>query len=793
MASVRWSKVRRDLVALRTRTALVVASITVGVVAVGTIAGSQAVLDQALRDGYEAAQTSNAILYTDAPFDPSIVEVVRRIPGVAVAEGRHTVSVRLKTGDTWRQLQLTAVPDFRHQGVDVVLPASGAFPPKRGEILFERSVESVISVTAGQDVTIGLPNGRTKTVHVAGLAHEPGASPAYYFGRLNAYTTFDTLEDLGFGRDYQEVRIRAADPAVTRPQVQALADQVRFRLEKAGPAVSFSLIPAPGKHPAQELLDAIFIVLGGLGFLSLFVSGFLVANTIGVIMTQQTRQIGVMKAVGGSTRDIALLYMGLVSAYSALALLIAVPIAALTGLGLATFVTGLVNVDIHQAFIPVSAIAVEIAVGFLVPLLAALVPIVRGTRVTVHQAIRYTGVPETFGRGRLDRALQTIRGLPRPALLAVRNTFRRKGRLALTLIALAMGGAVFMSVFTVRQSLLGTLNETFRYFNYDVQLDLARPVRASSAIQQALAVPGAAYAEAWQYASAVRERPDGTETTALATFGLPSNAQTVRPIVEQGRWLLPGEGRALVVTANLLRDEPDLHIGDKVRLRIRDRTTDWTLVGVVQSPTMDPYLYVGSDALGGVTGESGRAGAILVGADPAAGISQADFATSLQERFEAAGIPVSGTTTRGNIVGTIETLFDTLIVLVTVMAVLLGVVGGLGLAGTMTMNVVERAREIGVLRAVGATDRSVVQIFLAEGAIVGVMGWLIGALVALPIGAVLADAIGNAFVQHPLSGSPSVVGVALWLVVVLLLSALGSAVPAWRASRITVREVLAYE
>ena len=522
MASVRWSKVRRDLVALRTRTVLVVASITVGVVAVGTIAGSQAVLDEALHDGYEAARTSNAILYTDAPFDPSIVEVVRRIPGVAVAEGRHTVSVRLKTGDTWRQLQLTAVPDFRHQGVDVVLPASGAFPPKRGEILFERSVESVINVTAGQDVTIGLPNGRTKTVHVAGLAHEPGASPAYYFGRLNAYTTFDTLEDLGFGRDYQEVRIRAADPAVARPQVQALADQVRFRLEKAGPAVSFSLIPAPGKHPAQELLDAIFIVLGGLGFLSLFVSGFLVANTIGVIMTQQTRQIGVMKAVGGSTRDVALLYMGLVSAYSALALLIAVPVAALTGLGLATFVTGLVNVDIHQAFIPVSAIAVEIAVGFLVPLLAALVPIVRGTRVTVHQAIRYTGVPETFGRGRLDRSLQAIRGLPRPALLAVRNTFRRKGRLALTLIALAMGGAVFMSVFTVRQSLLGTLNETFRYFNYDVQLDLAHPVRASSAIQQALAVPGAAYAEAWQYASAVRERPDGTETTALATFGLPS-------------------------------------------------------------------------------------------------------------------------------------------------------------------------------------------------------------------------------------------------------------------------------
>jgi putative ABC transport system permease protein len=263
--------------------------------------------------------------------------------------------------------------------------------------------------------------------------------------------------------------------------------------------------------------------------------------------------------------------------------------------------------------------------------------------------------------------------------------------------------------------------------------------------------------------------------------------------VEQGRWLLPGEGRSLVVTANLLRDEPDLHLGDTVRLKIRDRTTDWTLVGIVQSPTMDPYLYVGADALGAVTGEGGRAGVIVVSADPSSTQSQADFATALRDRLESAGIAVSGTNTRGNIVGTITTLFDTLVIIVSVMAVLLGVVGGLGLAGTMTMNVVERAREIGVLRAVGATDRAVLQIFLAEGAVVGLLGWMLGALVAIPIGAVLCDAIGNAFVQHPLSSSPSVVGIALWLVVVLVLSALGSMVPAWRASRLSVREVLAYE
>ena len=793
MGSVRWRKVARDLVRFRARTILVVASIAMGVFAVGTIAGGQALLDQSLRDGYALAKGSNAILYTANPFDRTLVEVIRDLPGVGVAEGRRTVSVRVKTGDTWRQLQLTAIPDYRHQDIDVVLPERGDFPPKRGEVLFERSATTIADLVIGGDAVIELPGGKEKQLKIAGFAHEPGASPAYYFGRLSAYVTFDTLEDLGFDRSFQEIRIRAANPSISQKKAQTLADQVRFRMEKAGPAITFALIPTPGKHPAQELLDAIFIVLAGLGFLSLLVSGFLVANTVAVIMTQQTRQIGVMKAVGAGTGDIAALYLVLVGAYATLALLIAIPLAALAGYALAVFVTGLVNLDVQRVFVPVEAIELEILVGLVVPLLAAVVPVIRGTRVTVHQALRYTGVAETYGHGRIDRIVQAIRGLPRPMLLAVRNTFRRKGRLTLTLAALALGGAVFMTVFTVRDGLLTTMQDTFEYFNYDVQLDLTTPTRASAVTSQALSVPGAKYAEGWQYATALRVRPDGSESGALASFGLPADTQTVRPIVERGRWLLPGEGNALVVTANLLREEPDLKLGDTVRLKIRDRSSEWTLVGIVQSPTMEPFLYMSSDRLGAVTGTEGRAGVVVVTADPTAGISQADFATALRNKLETSGIAVSGTTTSGNIAGTISTLFDTLVLVVTVMAVLLGVVGGLGLAGTMTMNVVERSREIGVLRAVGATDLAVLQIFLTEGAGGGVLAWAVGAVIAVPISYLLSNAIGDAFVQRPLPSQPSLPGMALWLGVVLVLSTLGSLLPAWRASRISVREVLAYE
>jgi putative ABC transport system permease protein len=127
------------------------------------------------------------------------------------------------------------------------------------------------------------------------------------------------------------------------------------------------------------------------------------------------------------------------------------------------------------------------------------------------------------------------------------------------------------------------------------------------------------------------------------------------------------------------------------------------------------------------------------------------------------------------------------------MAFLLAVIGGLGLMGTMSINVLERTREIGVMRAIGASNKSVRRIFIVEGIIIGVISWLVGALLAMPISKVLSDLIGAQFLSAPLSYTFSLTGVIIWLGLVIVLATVASFLPAWNASRITVREVLAYE
>jgi putative ABC transport system permease protein len=97
------------------------------------------------------------------------------------------------------------------------------------------------------------------------------------------------------------------------------------------------------------------------------------------------------------------------------------------------------------------------------------------------------------------------------------------------------------------------------------------------------------------------------------------------------------------------------------------------------------------------------------------------------------------------------------------------------------------------MRAIGASDGAVAQVFIVEGLIIGLLSWFLATLVAVPLSWLLTDAVGSAMIQSPLHYKFSWLGVIVWWIVVVALSFLASLLPARSASRVTVREVLAYE
>ena len=333
-------------------------------------------------------------------------------------------------------------------------------------------------------------------------------------------------------------------------------------------------VPTPGKLPQDSLYQGLVILLTVLGVASLFLSVFLLVNTVSALLAQQVRQIGVMKTIGARTGQIVRLYLGMVILFGLAALAIAAPLSVWAGRYIINFMSLLVDFTLGEFKLSPSVLLIQAGLAILVPLAAGLAPILSGARITVREAITSYGVSSSeFGRSRIDRSVKGLTGLPAPIALSFRNTFRNKGRLVLTLITLSLAGTIFIAVLNVRASLQQTMEEMIQYWAYDVSVDLNQPYRLSRLESIALGVPGVEAVEGWGASTSYRVRPDGSAGEDIYLQAPPAGSVMINPILEEGRWLTPDDETALVVSANLLTEEPDLKVGDELVLKINDDET----------------------------------------------------------------------------------------------------------------------------------------------------------------------------------------------------------------------------
>jgi putative ABC transport system permease protein len=179
--------------------------------------------------------------------------------------------------------------------------------------------------------------------------------------------------------------------------------------------------------------------------------------------------------------------------------------------------------------------------------------------------------------------------------------------------------------------------------------------------------------------------------------------------------------------------------------------------------------------------------------------SQHDAATQrrindqIQAAFEESGIQIRSTQLGAEFIESQKSQTDILVYFMLVMATLIAIVGGLGLMGTMSINVLERTREIGVMRAIGASNGDIQAIVITEGMVIGIVSWAISILISIPITNVLCYGVGMAILTAPMPAVYGASGVIAWLIFTIVLGTLASALPARRASRLTVKDTLAYE
>jgi putative ABC transport system permease protein len=490
--------------------------------------------------------------------------------------------------------------------------------------------------------------------------------------------------------------------------------------------------------------------------------------------------------------------MLLIFIFGLIAFAFSVPVSGQAAYALLERLTFEMNMDLQGfRYIPV-AIFMQFVIALIVPQAAGFVPILQGTRVSVVEALSGYSQPRLSKRKHwIDRLLGHIRGLSRPQLISLRNTFRRKWRLLLTLVTLTLGGAIFIATFNVQGSLDKYIGRIGKYFLADVNLTLGGNYRISEIQNLLSAVPGVGQVEGWASARSELVMPDGSVGESIGLLAPPAGSKLVEPILLEGRWLIPGDENAVAISERFQEVYPDMKPGDTLTLKINGEEADFQVVGLFQLTGRSGgfVAYTTFETLSRLTHSSNSASLYRIMGDHANLTPQEQTALGrrIEDSLERQNIVVIEVEEGYSLTDTASDGLNVLTGFLLIMASLIALVGSIGLAGTMSMNVLERTREIGIMRAIGASDRAITSQVMLEGLLIGMISWFFGVLLAFPISNLLSNAINLALFGAPSGFTFTITGLLVWLGVVLLLSVTASILPARNAARLTIREVLSYE
>ncbi len=654
----------------------------------------------------------------------------------------------------------------------------------------------------GDTITLRLASGRLRQLKVVGIVQDltigaGGLGGGFFLAPSQGYITDGTLSWLEFPEIYNTLYVTLKEGKDDPVQIHQVASKVLDEFERLGYVTTSSIERKSTDHPNVPYLDSLLGVLALLGLLVVFLSAFLITNTLSALLNQQIQQVGVMKTIGASRFQIVVIYMVLIFTYSlaalGLALLAADPAAYLQ----LKFLAGRINFIVPEVRPVPRSLILMIGIAMIVPQIAGAAPILQGARITIQQALSGVGTAIGDKPSPIYRWLMKFRRISRPMMISLRNTFRRRVRLVLTLVTLILGGAIFIATFNVSKSIDAYITRLGRYYLADVNLTLSKVYSISEVSQLLSVVPGVGSVEGWAAARAELIGSSGAVGESVIIQAPPSDSKLIEPIMQSGRWIVPGDKNAIVLSEMFLSTMPDLKVGDTLKLKVNGEDSEWVVVGFFQFAGKSGGLlaYTDNDYLSNLTGTAGKTNMFRIvgsGSDHSLGW-QKDLGRRIEAHLESLGYDVTDIRTGLDLRFSSSKGLDTLTIFLLILALLMAAVGSIGLMGTMSLNVMERTREIGVMRAIGATDRQITRMVMVEGLIIGMISWLLASAASFPISKALSDVVSIAIFSTPIAFTFNPAGILIWFALVMLLSILASISPARVAARMTIREVLAYE
>ncbi len=722
----------------------------------------------------------------DTPITDADLETIESLQGVETATASTLYPTRMHVGDRRSDVLLVGVEDFASQSIDVIDLASGV-PPMPGQALSESQNARSGRLTAGAGTTIQVEDnsrglhdltisGKGSTLVYSQLATE----------RAVVYLRQQDVNAIAGTSGVNSLSLRVEDPKAA----QASADTVRAWLLERYPDVEFTDLPEirkAGTWPGQEISNN-FISLFSVGALLALLSAVaLISNTMTTMVAEQRREIAIMKAIGGRRRQ-------LIRAFLQTILILAL-IGTAGGIALGIPFVNLLAQFVGRRFLGVSpgwgldagALLISVLIGIVGTVLAAIPGLVRAARTTVRAGL--ASEVSVGGNSWIDGLLRRVR-LPSSARVGLRNITRRKTRTLGTVVQVGLAAGVALGFLGLGATVGKVTEQNWDIMSWDViayqRSNTALDAKAEEALRQ---LDGTAEVEPALYNSV--QIGDGQ----YEAWGLPAGSTLYTPRIVAGRWFNESDGAQrlrVAVVGRALAAKREIHVGDTIRAGTALGPVDFEVIGIDRNLINNGQnLFLPFETLQDVLGRSDTNAYWLTSRDADEGAIDA-LAAQAEDALAAAGYPASTQIRHVERAANISAN-RVLVNVLAVMGVPIVAIGLIGLVNMMTMNVLERTREIGILRTIGAQSKDITRIFRTEALCVAFIGWLLAVPLGWGIGLALVRIVAALFDfgslgytfpwAYPLFALAATLGLA-WLVVIA---------PLRRASHLRTGEALRYE
>lgn len=779
-----YKKSLKDFWATKSKTFVVMLALFIGVFGLSVIIFTSYISNKDLEDNYMHTNPASVILSTESLRNDGF-QNLRALDFVDNLEVRPSRMVKIRSSNKeWMSIILFGVESFEELTINTFEMEEGN-PPKANEIVIERDGLRYID---SKDIKLRIDDETELTFLQSGICHAPGLSPSHMDHIVYGFITIDRFNQLFKQKNTSNLLVTFKDGKNDIKKIQEHTLKVIKQIEINGDKVSSVQIPIPGEHPHQGQLSSLLFLQFGIGGLAILLSLILLINVISSIMSTQIKQIGIMKAIGGTYWQITTIYLLGVAILSVVAIILAIPLAYKVSLTYAGFIADQLNFNLINTTIPFEVISTLIALSLFAPLLVAFFPIRSSVKMTVKSALNNNLLrSSTAGKS----ILRTSK-LPLWLKMSIDNLFKNKKRLIISVFNLGLGIALIFIAFNVSNSLRNTFAKSTEREKQDISIMLDKKYSKEEVLNALENDADISKIEFWERGYASFIFSDSIKGKSFSTIYFQNNTTLLDLPVIEGEMPTIWKNNILVNTA-FLAAYPDFSVGDSIPLIIGNEYKQLYISGsvkIISSPT----AYMPKSGLESLHLKNvGKTILKIKLVDNIPNTSMNKKITHYENRLAENHI---NATYSSNMIEKIQVLKDHILVILyflIAMSVLVLLVGGLGVISAMNISIIERKREIGIMRSIGGKPFQIQKIIIVEMLMFGILSWGLFWFISIPLSKIISDFFGQLIIETTLDYAFEPLAIPITFIIMLFVVFFALIFPLQKARRITIKEAIMYE